>query len=62
MEGRVKTAAGPHGFLLFHCFLGLEKAEVFLVAIQSQYITSVVTFHEVLVILVWDWGYILSKF
>lgn len=61
MEGRVKTTACPHGLLFFHCFLGLKEAEVFLVAIQSQYITSIVTFHEMLVILVWDRGCILSE-
>lgn len=62
MEGRVKVTARPHGFLLFDCFLGLEEAEVFLVAVQSQYVACVVAFHEMLVVLVWDRGHILSKF
>lgn len=62
MEGGVKVAARPHGLLLFDCLLGLEEAEVFLVAIQSQHVASVVTFHEMLVVLVWDRGRVLSKF
>ena len=62
MEGGVKVTARPHGFLLFHRFLGLEEAEVFLVAIQSQHVACVVTLHEMLVVLVWDWGRVLSKF
>lgn len=61
MEGRVKVAAGPHGLLLFHCFLGLEEAEVLLVAVQSQHVTRVVAFHEMLVVLVGDRGCVLGK-